>query len=260
MQSVERLNGMVCKASPVAAHEKDTFNNVVVSPDMALRLANLTKSLSRKQMHKKNGLSHLASSSSTNEVQKTEAVPTTQQEVTSSTHPVLSSAQNFISRHCSSVVQSSSTRLSSTQVLLEQRLKNSLKKLRHNQLRLSHKHTKNQIKAYKEIQPCVHNINQLEESTTDSTSTNTSMDSSCANSSVGVMAEVPSKVQSKIPSREVFGSLQQHLQCLESFIDDEATSTSSDEEEEIHSSEKPRSERYLRYVVTGQIKDMYIIT
>lgn len=246
MQAVDRLNGMVCTALPVAHTESEKeVNNVVVAPDMALRLANLTKSLSvTRKIHRKNGLAHLSNET------KTEATPTTQ-EVTSSTHPVVPSAQNFINRHCSSVVQSSSARLSSGQTLLEQRLKVSLKKLRHSQLRLSHHHSKSQIKSYKETKSCISSIVRLEDDKADS-SNNTSMES-CSSSSMD-----PSFVTSGLPStssgsapypHDVSNALQQHLQCLESFVDDEATSTSSDEEEELDTSQKAKSERYFKYVI-----------
>lgn len=257
MQAVEHLNGMVSTTLPVAKnhkqhkdselHQRDLTN--VVGSEMALRLASLTKSLTQtvplkgKIHHHNSSLTHHESKR-----MKTESAPTS---VGSSV------TQHFISRHCSSVIQDSSSRLSGTQVHLEQRLKSSLKKLRCQQLHLSHSHSVAQVHSYRtnsnNDNDRVAAAHLISGSTTHST--NTILNSSDGGSSISsklLSSDTPS-VQPTC-SKGVSTALEQHLKCLESFVDEDATCNSSDEEEEETRTivRKSRNDRYVRYVLTGQ--------
>lgn len=253
MQAGGKLTGMVCTALPVNQNHKQVKEsdlkelNGVVVPEMAVRLASLTKTLAQStlkgKLHRKNGTIH---SHTEPKETRTEATPSNQQ--TSTAHPLpLTSAQVFINRHCSSIIQTNSTRLSSTQTLLEQRLRNSLQNLRRQQLDLSRAHSTAQIKCYKNGQ-CVTNTGTIEEKVTPSVdSNNTSLDS-CSSSTLSStnMTAGPSSPQLPSPA-EISTSLQQHLQCLESFVDEDLTCSSSDEEEEIvQRRHKNRNEKHAR--------------
>lgn len=249
MQAVGKLSGMVCTALPVNQNHKQVKEsdlnelNGVVVPEMAVRLASLTKTLTQStlkgKLNRKNGTIH---SHTEPKETRTEATPSNQQ--TGTAHPLpLSSAQGFINRHCSSIIQTNSTRLLSTQTFLEQRLKNSLQNLRHQQLDLSRAHSTAQIKCYKNGQ-CITNTEKIEEKVD---SNNTSLDS-CSSTMLSSTNMTVGPSSPEIPSpAEISNSLQQHLQCLESFVDEDVTCSSSDEEEEIvERRHKNRNEKHAK--------------
>lgn len=155
--------------------------------------------------------------------------------------------QNFIKRHCCSLIDTKSSHLSSTQSGLENRVKSSLKTLRSSQLRMSHAHTLNELISHKKRPKVEEEVTPL--LLTVDGSSNTSFNSSIGSSSNGSLLAPP-----PLPSDgKVSSALQQHLHCLESFIDEEATDTSSDEEEEMEAlpnngKTKSKNDRYIRYV------------
>lgn len=159
--------------------------------------------------------------------------------------------QNFIKRHCCSLIDTKSSHLSSTQSGLENRVKSSLKTLRSSQLRMSHAHTLNELISHKKRPKVEEEVTPL--LLTVDGSSNTSFNSSIGSSSNGSLLAPP-----PLPSDgKVSSALQQHLHCLESFIDEEATDTSSDEEEEMEAlpnngKTKSKNDRYIRKLAVKQ--------
>ena len=198
--------------------------------------------------------SHLHHGSTTKSM-KTEATPSNttnngldNNQTSSSSITRDGQVQNFIKRHCYSLIDTRSSRLSSSQSGLENRVRSSLKTLRSSQLRISHTHTLNELSSHKKGSEVEEDDTPL--MLTVDGSSNTSFNSSIDSSSNGSLL-APLLLSS---GNKVSCALQQHLHCLESFIDEEATDTSSDEEEEMETlpnngKTKSKNDRYIRYVV-----------
>jgi hypothetical protein len=147
----------------------------------------------------------------------------------------LTSCQESITRHCSSLIQSTSCNLTATQNILEERLKGSVKKLRRGQLHSGHSHVVNQMKDF--------------QSRNDSTSVYTSTESN----------EPLTFHSSKVPStfsytRDVLSGLQYHLESLSSYIDDDGNhtcSSSDDDDDQLDTIQhtKSKCDRHLKYVI-----------
>ena len=234
-----RCNGMVHTLSPASlpagAITRRTKELNGVDTDMAIRIAAFTKvafkgklppQQPQQQPYRKNGLtnSHPPTVHTTVEsrVQKTQASPTP------GIAPLTlhSTPHSLISRHCSTLVHSRNTSAEATHTTIDHRLSASLNRLRQKQLVLAHTHARRQIATHEQT---------LSEETTDETKLDSS-NSSSLNDTEGSSIELPffpseSKVLTKSVSDSV-RSLQHHLECLESFVDDEMTCSSSDDEEE----------------------------
>lgn len=153
--------------------------------------------------------------------------------------------QGFIKRHCCSVMEADPSHISNTQLILEERVRSSLKKLRCRQLHLSHTHTLNQVSAAhkRRVEDDEDTSGMLIDGNSN-TSLTSSLDTSAGSS---VLAPPPPRSPGKVAN-----ALQHHLHYLESFVDDDATDASSDEEETEtlppKGRAKSKNDRYMRYV------------
>ena len=153
--------------------------------------------------------------------------------------------QGFIKRHCCSVMEADPSHISNTQLILEERVRSSLKKLRCRQLHLSHTHTLNQVSAAhkRRVEDDEDTSGMLTDGNSN-TSLTSSLDTSAGSS---VLAPPPPRSPGKVAN-----ALQHHLHYLESFVDDDATDVSSDEEETEtlppKGRAKSKNDRYMRYV------------
>lgn len=232
--SERRTNGMVhtlAEASSGAAalaHRGKELNGMY--PHMALKIAALTKAalkgkLPSQPVHHKNGLSTtvLQSVGAERRVAKTEAAPTPQQ-VPTSPHPTPLPPQSLISRHCSTLVHSRSNHLTSANLEMEKKLSSTLRKLRQKQLSLTHTHTTRQLEAF--------STHSLSTSSSSSLSGSNEESENSLMSSHGLASSPLPSTSSNAGISEAATSLQQQLQCLEQFVDEDVTCSSSDDDED----------------------------
>lgn len=222
---IKQINGTVhsVKHQSFTTNNTNDSNKIETSDTMALRLASLSNSLI---------ISQTAANTHHNSLSKrmkTEAVASSSDTTISS---VSNSAQTFITRHCSSLIRTSSSNLLSAQSKLENRLKSSLRKLRQQQLTLSHSHSLSQVSEHKTNSVLSTSLLLSQSPATDGTSSlNSTGDSNDSMVSTSFHPPLPSN-GSGGDVKEVSTALRHHLKFLETFVDDEATCSSSDEEEE----------------------------
>lgn len=213
-----------------------------VDTDMALRLAALTKAalkgkLPHKPVYHKNGLTSALPSPHTaveTRTPKTEATPTPGQAPLT----IQPTPQSLISRHCSTLVHSRSTKALSNHSKMEHKLSSSLRKLRRRQLMVTHAHTSRQLEAYNSLDQAA-TVGTAQSGASESPSTH----DESGGSSLDVLHS-PTDSQKSVAvgpgAGEAARSLQQQLECLESFVDEDLTCSSSDDEDEEEESGRGR--------------------
>ena len=232
-----RCNGMVhtlppaaLPAAPIARHSKEING---VNTDMALRLAAFTKAalkskLPSQQPCVKNGLTNTQPPTRApveSRQQKTEASPTPGLASLHTTTP-----HSLISRHCSTVVHSRNTNALVTHTAIDCKLSTLLTKVHRKQLVIAQAHAQRQLDSYTRNQPLARpaeeaNLDASLPAQTDTPSSSLESSFSPSVADLAAAAESPDVC-------DAVHSLQQHLQCLGSSVDDELTCSSSDDDDE----------------------------
>ena len=237
MQKVVRSNGMVHVSLPSTEegknnHHKKELNSL--NENMASRLAALTKALKDKIPHK-NGV--INTQIKPREM-KTEAKPTCINGVSLTNSISSDSSPDYIAKHCAGLVKQTILKLSSSQSEIEHRVTKSLFTLRHRQLAMSHSHSVCQIESQEPTTSdnftglCRNDSSFSNEATPPSGSPSTSIHSNHSSIDRSFTSLcVPDSSSHENTSIASF-TIQKHLQGLGSFVDDEATCSSSDEEED----------------------------
>lgn len=229
-------------AAAIGRQEKELNG---VDQDMALRLAAFTKAALKGKLnhHHRNGVTTvLPLNRLPMELRgpKTEATPTPGQgSLSCQPNP-----QSLISRHCSTLVRSRGSKAASTHTEIDKKLSCLLGKLHRRQLALAHTHTNRQLEAYSSPQttaPC-----PVPGGTPASGDENPlgTLDHSTSGGSSFNLIQSPADSQSSSNAGMDFGeaarNLQQQLECLEHFVDEDLTCSSSDDEDEEEAAEKGR--------------------
>lgn len=232
MQTV--VNGMVQLTLP-HSEGKD-------SETMASRLAALTKALKDK-IPLKNGTIH--KSREIREM-KTEAKPSSNNGATANGFENKETSSVYITQHCSDLLKKTTSRLSTSQTIIEDRVSKSLHALRYHQLSTSHSHSSRQITSQystPSLNIATGSENLSSEATPPSGSPNVSTVSNRSSMDSDSMSPcLPDSSSHESLSLSSY-SIQKHVQGLRSFVDEDMTCSSSDEEEDNH---VLRNKRYLR--------------
>lgn len=217
-----------------------------VNESMASRLAALSKALKDK-MPKNGTLTTLPVKS---REMKTEAKPSYINGATVGSSNGLNTKDTssvYVTRHCSDLLKKTTSHLSVSQAVIEDRVSKSLHALRHHQLALSHSHSSRQI-------GCQHSTPSLDttrshelENLSSEATPPTGSPSGVSNCSSMDSGSVSPSCRPDSSSHESLGvssySIQKHVQALRSFLDDDMTCSSSDEEEDDN---VLKSKRYVR--------------
>ena len=170
--------------------------------------------------------------------------------------PILNA--EYIARHCTMFQNKTTSRLVSSQTEIEKRVTKSLQTLRHRQLTLSHGHCKRQIRSHgtttSNTGNCVSRMQGIENRCNEATpplgSPETSVDSINSSFDLSLPSPCAPDSSSQEATAETSYTLQKHLQCLENFVDDEATCSSSDEEDDVAGilTKKKQDQKHLKLV------------
>ena len=231
---------MVHLTLPSTEEEKNNHKSKTglngVDEDMASRLAALAKAIKERIPHK-NGV--IGGTSMKARKMKTEAKPTCVNGLTlpnGSGHHKESSSE-YITKHCKGLLKKTTSHLATSQSVIETRVANSLQALRHRQLTISHEHAAHQLECQQHSIPdSLSKLYQVQDQSNEATppsgSPNTSLGSTHSSADVCLTSPcIPDSSSHESMGLSTFG-IQKHLQGLGSFVDDEATCSSSDEEED----------------------------
>lgn len=259
MNAVERANGLVFNALPSTRNQHRKSDDQASYHDKIERqmrhLVAVTQARktdcpkaansSSKAPLKRNGLS---TNHRHHNMMKTLATPSSAPSLSTS-EPILT--PDLIQRHCSTILKSTSAQLTKEQDRVEGRLNKSLHRLRRRQFSLSHTHTKRQIEIRStredDIRPPEIPHSSLLGDLESSSDSTISLAPSSPPPLPKDLPEGPAlRPKEPLKDHKASYSLQQQLQALQSLVDDDATCSSSDEEEDVRI-ETGKKDRWSRY-------------